>query len=443
MELGRFEEGVRIASRAASIAPQDRWILTNLAWLQQRAGFWDLSAHTAERSIALDPEYEWPHRLRGLALYQLGRWDDAVDAMREAIRLTPDQYLPYAVFAQYAASVGCADEGLEMGERAVELAPDETYAWFGLGWSAFGARRWDVAERALTKARDLTPASSNPHNNLGALYLRLDRVDEALECFRRALAIDARSEYAYLNSACALRKLGDWVAAQDLAYRFYMRRLDEAETRIEATKTPYAFVTRGFARCRLGHFDDGREDFAHALSLASDPHERLIALCPLLRATLRLGNREVAVRLAERLLEEHPAESRALGIVSLAAWVVDDADLARRAAALVGAVGNTLAQRGVEGDLALVTKDWRTAISRFSVRIETRWQCCVEASLAVAQWQAGDGEGAKAAVTEAVCIDPNCDTLALARRWHDFPVEQLAPAGAVEHLHRGPSPRRD
>src|SRR5262249_20060699 len=151
------------------------------------------------------------------------------------------------------------------------------------------------AEAALVKARELGPDDSNNNNNLGLVYLHTGRFADALACFQRALALDSRSEYAFLNAAIVLRRLERWEEADDLRRRFRLRRLHETEELVEASPTSsYAWWRRGVAHHKLDEFEDARADFRRALEEAKDASERVQPLSWIAWASLRLGDDETA-----------------------------------------------------------------------------------------------------------------------------------------------------
>ena len=65
----------------------------------------------------------------------------------------------------------------------------------------------------LARAGSLNPHNSQIPNNLGMAYRALDRLDDAIACYRRALAIDADGLETEYNLANALRAADDLLTA--------------------------------------------------------------------------------------------------------------------------------------------------------------------------------------------------------------------------------------
>ena len=354
-QAGRPEAGIPFAARAVASTPDDSRALCTLAMLQHQSGQYDVALKTANRAIAADPESEWAHRLRGLALWQLGRWEFAADALAEAVRLDPTEIRALTHFAWFASMVGRADEGLVAGERAVQLEPDNPSSWFGLGWAAWGAKRWETAEDALARARALLPDESGTHNNLGALYAKRRRFEEALACFERGLELDARSIYAYRNAAYCLRRLGRWDEAEELVRRDAMNRLHDAEASLRKRLSSPALVRQASSFYRLDRLDEAHDALTKALDVADGPDETAVPLRELASNELLRGNDERALVLAERLIREYPGDRLALAEATWIGWFANDPGLAARAAqALVDAnlSGVTVATGAAEAALA-------------------------------------------------------------------------------------------
>ena len=122
-----------------------------------------------------------------------------------------------------------AAEGLE---RALKLAPDFYEAQHSLGIQYIGLQKYDQAETALQRARDLSPKAAEPLINLGTLYYQrgesysdAGRAEEAAAMFKKAN--DVLEESIRLNplSSSAHLYLG--------ATRYKMGSYDEAETSLK------------------------------------------------------------------------------------------------------------------------------------------------------------------------------------------------------------------
>ncbi len=129
---------------------------TNLALQYVHEGRYRLALEKADQAIALDPQNAEAYDNAGLALFHLGRYADAQKAFEQATKLQPESALYWNNLAGALREQG----QLEEAERIVR-------------------------EEAL--ARD--PALPVGHLNLGLIYMRMDRWEEAIGEFRQALAL--------------------------------------------------------------------------------------------------------------------------------------------------------------------------------------------------------------------------------------------------------------
>lgn len=129
-------------------------------------------------------------RIRALALFQegydlqtQGLWAEAMARYRESIQLHP-------------------------------TAEAHTF----LGWVYSLLKLYAEAIAECQRAIAVDPAFGNPYNDIGACLVELDRPDEAIPWFERALdapRYDARC-YPYYNLGRIYEKKGDWLRAIDL-----------------------------------------------------------------------------------------------------------------------------------------------------------------------------------------------------------------------------------
>ncbi|NIR17687.1 MAG: tetratricopeptide repeat protein, partial [Desulfobacterales bacterium] len=89
---------------------------------------------------------------------------------------------------------GRAEEYLR---EALKYNPENPECWNYLSLALLKMDdREDEAEKALLKAQKLDPGSDNYFSNLGLLYLKIGRLDEAKTQFERALSINPENSRA-------------------------------------------------------------------------------------------------------------------------------------------------------------------------------------------------------------------------------------------------------
>jgi tetratricopeptide (TPR) repeat protein len=84
---------------------------------------------------------------------------------------------------------GDQEQAARLVADAVRLTPAAANMHANLGLIYFATNRFAEAEAELTEAVHLHPAHAVALNNLGSTLNALGRNDEAIECYRRAIAV--------------------------------------------------------------------------------------------------------------------------------------------------------------------------------------------------------------------------------------------------------------
>jgi predicted TPR repeat methyltransferase len=104
-------------------------------------------------------------------------------------------------------SQGKPAEAHEFLKRALTIAPRNPDAWTSMGNISLGSND-RFAELAYLSATEIKPGYAEAWYNLGNLYRRLQRREDAVKAFRRVIDLNPRFAGAYENVALLLLKLG-------------------------------------------------------------------------------------------------------------------------------------------------------------------------------------------------------------------------------------------
>lgn len=134
---------------------------------------------------------------------------DFVEAGREfkrAIELNPNYANAHDGYSFYFKATGQHEKAIRACLHAQRADPLSLFANVSLGWGYYFARDYDRAVEQHLKALEMDPQFTFAYWNLGMVRAQQNRLDEAVEAFRQALAhsgggLTFKAHYAY---ACAL-----------------------------------------------------------------------------------------------------------------------------------------------------------------------------------------------------------------------------------------------
>lgn len=132
-----------------------------------------------------------------------------------------------------------------------------------------GARDLRLCDDALLNETMTTYDTVATHVNRGILRLRVGRVDEAINDFDRAIAMDSNQPEAYLNKGAALLRRENAAEAMSL----FTMALDR-----NTTRPAIAHYGRGIANETLGNLSAAYRDYTAASQIApnwSEPRTEL------------------------------------------------------------------------------------------------------------------------------------------------------------------------
>ena len=133
----------------------------------------------------------------GATAEQAGLYEKAADLLRKSIALDPANaaeaynYIGY----MWADHNMYLDEAEDMIKRALQIEPDNGSYLDSLGWVEFRKGRFDQALADLLRAaKNMEHEDAVVFEHIGDVYLKLNRVPQALEAWQKALVLDPKNK---------------------------------------------------------------------------------------------------------------------------------------------------------------------------------------------------------------------------------------------------------
>lgn len=210
-----------------------------------------------EEAIAVDNAYVDAYLNRGIAYQRLANHQRAIADFSQALQIAP---------AFEEARYQKAISHLDFGEyyRALEdaraLTSSLIYAakgHFVLGLANTALERYDEALSAFSRAMELEPTNPELWVNRATIHYYKNNFTTAMEDLSKALALNDKEPNAYNLRGLIHFEQGDYNAA-----------LGDVEKSIELNgKQPYFYNNRGLYKLYLGQLEEGLEDINYSLLL--------------------------------------------------------------------------------------------------------------------------------------------------------------------------------
>ena len=253
-ESGKLEESAGCLERVVALKPDGAEAYNNLGNTCKRLGRLDKAEAHYAKALALFPNYAEAHSNLANLLNELGQTERAAAEARLAIDLNPQFADAYINLAGIELDRYRYAEALRWLDALLSFAPNHSG---GLGARATVLKHLDRLEEALDCARGAVasvPESADAHNTLGQILQAMNRFDVALEAFDRAARLPGTAaEKASVNRATLLMEQG---------------RKDEALTAFDALVEAYPqSASAWFNRADLKKFKVGDPDIARMENL--------------------------------------------------------------------------------------------------------------------------------------------------------------------------------
>jgi tetratricopeptide (TPR) repeat protein len=222
LDQREFDKGEEMLRKVTTLAPNFTEGFVNLAVLYIRRLQPDNALTALNRALEINPESFAAHFNKGEALTQKRDFKQALESYKEAIHLRPDLpsfRLTLGVAYSNADELGMAEKVfVDLTNTAV--AP-EAYRNLGVLYSRAG--KTNEAVQSFQQATQLRPVFPDAYHDLGVIYVQKHMLDAAIDQFRMTLRQQPDHGPATLNLSAALQMKGDLPGAKQILQDFLQR----------------------------------------------------------------------------------------------------------------------------------------------------------------------------------------------------------------------------
>jgi tetratricopeptide (TPR) repeat protein len=201
--MRRFKEAVLPLEKAVQLNPEHKDAYFYAANSYEELKDFAKAAESYEKYVNLKPEKQGiAYWHLGLCRFELGQFDAAAAAFQEALKENPQDTLINDKLAQAFQKSGQYEKAEEVYKYLAQLNPEYSLNYYRtilIMYDSAGMK--DNAIETAKKIVELKPGDSDSLYNLGNMYYKQKRYDEAVEAFKKAIQIRPNFEYAYFTLA--------------------------------------------------------------------------------------------------------------------------------------------------------------------------------------------------------------------------------------------------
>lgn len=171
--------------------------------------------------LKCDPEHLEGLQLLGLCKHRLGENAEAVEVIQTALELNPESADNWNNLGLAYAGLGEHKRAIDSIVKAIELNPEQYLFKNNL---ALQYRIIGDHQKAIELLKEAIGYQEQPQLwlNLGGIYGEMKMIDEAIDCFKKAISLNPKYAAAYVDLAFGYHLKGDWKKGFSFyEWRFY------------------------------------------------------------------------------------------------------------------------------------------------------------------------------------------------------------------------------
>lgn len=201
-----FDKGRALLAPVEKSDPQMYLVPFMLGEASLRQRDWAAATANFRKALALNPSFDQAMTGVARSLFEQGNSDEATAWVEKAIQQNGQNVRAWYELG-WIQTRSAPDKAAQSLEKCVELQPNFAPARRDLGMIYIRGQKYEEAAKQLLAAADLGLNEPKLFNFLGIAYSRTNRLKEAVASYRRALKLDPTLAEAHLNLGFAYQRL--------------------------------------------------------------------------------------------------------------------------------------------------------------------------------------------------------------------------------------------
>ena len=207
---------IKYFKEASALAVWNPQIWMRLGGLLFDSGKYEDAIVEMKKAVINFPNEYVINVILGLALAQEQKHAEAGEYLKRSIDLNPTDVLALQAYGFTLNQLDQPEEALVYLNRAVEIDPENTQVLGVLGLIYDDLKMYTMSDSVYTKALAIDPLDALVNNNYAyALSERGERLDEALEMAKKAIAVDPNNSSFLDTIGWIYYKMGDYEKAKE------------------------------------------------------------------------------------------------------------------------------------------------------------------------------------------------------------------------------------
>lgn len=154
------------------------------------------------------PNYQFGWKVLGVIYMEKGEYSKAIEVNEKSIKLSPQDGEAYYNFAISLSANGRFKDSIESYKKAIIYKPTFIESYNNLGLTLNKLEKYADAKKVLLIGISLSPNFAS-YNNLGNSHKELGENNEAIECYKKAILMNANYFEGYFNLGIIYSIIGD------------------------------------------------------------------------------------------------------------------------------------------------------------------------------------------------------------------------------------------
>jgi len=206
IQTGNFSAARSLLSSAQRKEPQLYLIPFLLGEAASHEAQWKEAEEQFGRAAALNPGFEQARMGLARALGLQGKTAQARDMIATLLTTNPQNFRAWFLLAQIESKDDPRSSRQAL-DKVISIQPNFPPAYRDRGLLSVREQTYVSGAEDLSRAAEMGLRDVTTYNSLGICYSRMNRLDDAIESYRRAIAFDPGYAQAHLNLGFAYERM--------------------------------------------------------------------------------------------------------------------------------------------------------------------------------------------------------------------------------------------